>query len=539
MNNFKKPKSEDRLRIIIRSDIAVESATEPHLGIYARVDRDPTVRIWLPVTDATDTRKAADELLKAGLNFFDLGIIRRKLALALEDVKASKLNVAVKSGWHGNSFVYNGMICTLSDEYPRLHQNIRTRYDYPSIENDHLLDFVDVVGRESDFVAAATMVAFAQPLLGLQVSSERPIIYFWGESRTGKTTLGKMICALTRPPSDRTLFTFDSTPRAFEEALHRCSDNVAVFDELSALTEAEIERVLSSFIYTAANGRGRSRSAGCAYPDLRWRTTAVVTGETNLDTLSARRRGSGQDARIVALRVPPRTMGGIWTGCDVADGGGEELTEKLERLALSYSGHSYIEWIKWLVRNCGDARDRLQRTANEYVSQLTLENSDSLARSTAKHFAHLAAAGDELMKACIIDWPTGHPFEVMSRLYRAHLNPSEPEERTGDIARVAALEILAHVGTGRITVAKYGEGAKAEDAYISERGEERFVMIDKQRVPDFLSMSPKDAIESLRISGAIRSSGSSRFVQGPDRKDKKRYLRLALSDLETAAFRVT
>ncbi|MDR6817060.1 hypothetical protein J2X76_002233 [Neorhizobium sp. 2083] len=525
----------EELVIEVRKEAQVEGETRPSVGVYARVGNRPVVRIWMPAEDATDAGKCVPELLNAGLQFFDRPVIKQRLAEALKNVRPSSAVVAVRSGWHGRCFVFNGEIHKEKNSADFfLHQELRRKHiPYPEARNDELIDFVDEAATKSDFVAAATMIAFAQPLLGLLPSPERPVIYFGGESRTGKTTLAALINGITRPPSDRQLQPFDSTPRAFEEALQYCSDNVAVFDELNSLDVPAIEQALSPFIYTAANGRGKSRSKGANFPNLRWCTTAVLTGEVDLDTLKARRKGSGQDARLMTIAVPLRRHGGIWPSSWTEDERAKQ-TDELSALIATYSGHSYLKWIKRLVKNQDEIKARFARNVSAYIEHLAGAGADSLVRSTAARFAQLAASGDELIRACVVDWEKTLPIEAISRLYQAACASKGNTTAGNDTARQSALTILAHVGLGHIPCGKAEGDINNTQAFISHWDGEQLVMIEKGSVSRFTGVSEVDVVSAFRALGSNIASGSTPYFQ--DRKLGKRFLRVPLATLERIAF---
>ncbi|WP_105421824.1 DUF927 domain-containing protein [Neorhizobium sp. T25_27] len=525
----------EELVIEVTNGAQVEGETRPYLGVYARVGSSPVVRIWMPAEDATDPGKCVPELINAGLQFFDRPVIKQQLAEALKNVRPSSAKVAVRSGWHGNCFVFDGQICKGKNNPGFfLHQDLRQQYiPYPEARNDELIDFIDEAATNSDFLAAATMIAFAQPLLGLLPSPERPVIYFWGESRTGKTTLAALINAITCPPSNRELRPFDSTPRAFEEVLQYCSDNVAVFDELNTLDDAGIERALSPFIYTAANGRGKARSKSANFPDLRWRTTAVVTGEKNLDALKTRRKGSGQDARLMTIAIPLREKGGIWPSSWTEERRANQTDELSSRIG-TYSGHSYLKWIRWIVEHQDEIRLRHANKISRYAERLAGRDADSLARSTAIKFAQLAAAGEELIRACVVDWDNALPFGAIGRLYEADKASKLATSADCNVAQQSALTILAHLAVGHIPVAMAEQDLTNTKAFISRWDGQQFVMIEKGAVSCFAGAPEAEVMSAFKACGSNIASGSTPYFQ--DRKLEKRFLRVPVTSLERIAF---
>jgi len=475
-------------------------------------------------------------LLDAGLEFNDPLLTKRAVVNALKGVSSQPVRVAVRSGWHEKRFVYDGSVFGRNDKpYLFVHQDLTHRAGPVSpAPNDELVEYLGKIGRQSDFVVCATLIAFAQPLLGMLPSPERAVIYIWGESRTGKTTLATLINALSRPPSDRVLFSFDATDRAFEEMLQRCSDNVAVFDELTVIQDSEIERRLLPFIYMAANGRGKSRSKGASFPNLRWRTTTVVTGEKNLSALRAKCVGSGQDARFLVFPVPARSSGGIWT-TRMSRKKREKNIQKLDRLCDAYCGYSYRDWLLHLAVNYDSVKASFEENVEKYTTALAGEEADGVSRARARKYAQIIAAGDELIKYGTLEWDESLPLEAIQRLYEADILPTVSDADALDKTRTPAIEILAHIGRGAIPFHEGDEESEGRSAYRCKWIGEEFVMIKRDHLSEFISGSPREVANAFKAARASKWSGTSPFFQYG--KARERYLRVSLVQLNRLAER--
>ncbi|TCV75919.1 DUF927 domain-containing protein [Neorhizobium sp. S3-V5DH] len=524
-----------RLVIEMRSGAVVEGSSQRHMTVRAKAGNDTAVTVWLLNKHATNAGIVADELVQAGLNTFETDRIKQAHKAAVKNVIFNPATVVSKSGWHGRDFVFDGRVFRTGEISSfRLHQNLReTHVPYPSKKNDDLIDFIDDAASQSDLLAAAVMIAFAQPLLGLAQPPERPVVYIWGDSTTGKTSLGSLMNAITRPPADRELQSFDSTQRAFEEKLKYYSDNVAVFDELSSLDDAALEKAFSTFIYMAANGRGKNRSEGSNFPNLRWRTTAVITGEKDPDTINARRKRTGQDARLLILPVPSRDEGGIWPSSMTLDERVAMLT-KLDALIATYSGHSYLNWIRWVVAKQDEVKIRYAESVSSYARQMAGEGGDSLDRRSAVKFAQLAAAGDEIIRAGIVAWDDELPFEVLNRLYQADRSAKQQSGRGGKTAQQHAISILARCGAGTIPVANRKDAISSMPAFVKTWDGQPWVMIRKGEVERFAGAPEALVMEALCTTGISVAHGSTPYFQ--DRRLNKRFLRVSVADLARLAF---
>lgn len=503
------------------------------VGIYAKARSQPKIRIWLPREDAADAETCRRELHRAQFKIMDKATITSRLREALKNPEIKSTGVAVQQGWHGKSLVFNGeAIRHPSDKKLFVHQRLRRRHHpYSLPESDALLDFIDAHGAKSDLLSAACMIAFAQPLLGLMNYRERPVIYLWGDTRTGKSTLATVINAITRLPSDRGLRQFDSTQRAYEEALEYCSGSVAVFDELSAVDDQILERILAPFLYTSANGGGRNRSEMSGVPNLTWTTTAFLTGEKNIDELHARKRGSGQDARLVTMRVPSGLEGGIWSDRSMSMVERRIAAETLASVAAAYCGRTYLRWVKRIVSQQEAIKARFAEKIAAYQLRLIGSKDDNLTRAHALHFAAMAATGDELIKQNIVEWDESLPYAAISRLYSANLHASRVEKQDGTVRR-ASTAILAHIGAGHIPECAAKDG-KTLSAYVEVRQGMKHVMIKKD-AHEYRGVTCKKVAQALHAAGITVAHGTTVYFQA--RNPSQRYVRADWGKLCEAAF---
>lgn len=529
---------DDRIKISVFTNVETTDGGGKYLAVYAEVTGQPIVRICVSPEAATETRKITAELLRSNLQFFEASVLEKKLREALGSHNPAKERVAVRTGWHGPSFVHNGEVFSGTKDVDFfVHQDIRrTHIPYPSDPRDKLINYIVTNAPKSDFIAAGTMIAFAQPLIGLLQASERPVVYIWGESRTGKTTMGRLITALVRPPSDRTLRLFDSTQRAFEETLATSSDSVAVFDELTGVDDRELERRLSPFIYLSAGGVGKSRSIGANFRDLCWRTTAVITGEKDLNTLASRKKGSGQDARLITLHVPSRDEGGIWKD-DANVSERAQRAEEFLQMVNGYANDDYIRWLRYVVKNRDKIAKRFRKNAGRILGSLVeSDGADSLSRARALHCAHLAATGLELRKWGRFRWDKSLPLDVMSRLYHANAE-SDVKTPHHSQARKFALEIAAHLAFARIPNGRPKEDKVGAEAYTYMKKNVRLLMIKREFVSKYAEGNAQDVMTAFRACGLIvqPSGANTPWFQRRKHGSGEYYLRVKLSDIEELA----
>lgn len=536
----------DNLQVDVFDQVTVEGAAEPFLCLSAKAGEDPRVRIFLPATASGDLRKCEHDLKKAGLRFYDDTTLRRSLRKAFKSAEPLPIRVVTTSGWHGRSYVLHGRILkeARSSERLVLHQDLLgTRPPRQKGWDSRLMRFISENGSRSDYLAFASMVAFAQPLLGLVKASERPVIYFWGQSRTGKTTLAKLIQALTVPKaadgSRSPLRTFQFTDRALEEILRDHSDGVVVLDEVGAVPDAELEAKFSAIIYTASNGTGKARSKGgdadAAYRDLSWRTTTVMTGEKDISQLRARRAGSGQDARLITIPIPAREAGGIWTA-NMSSADRETKTNDLARLSENHPSQHLSLFVYLLVQLQDEIKARYALSVDRIARHLAGHDTDSLTIAAAKKYAQLAAAGDELIKLGLLDWDENLPLQVVERLWvtNRHAQVSYPAGTSEEVDY--ARRILMHIGSG--TIREHAVDEPSEIGHISSRNGKRYVMIKKGELGRLLGAEESEATSTLRrVGGLLCASGSTPYFQTrlADGASGPRFVRLDFDVLKRVA----
>ncbi len=498
------------LQISIADGVEYQGTSRPYSLVTASWGRHSEIELPLASSDLLDANGCARELVNAGLpSNFSAKEIRDKLLAARSVATRCRKKVAITTGWHDNAFLFNGrihqpdqnegVICT-----PEMEQ---ARFRYPKNPNTDLIDLINQYGPSSYALSLGVMAAFAMPLLGCLAFNERPLIHFFAESKTGKTTLLNVVQALTTASPDekcRRLNSFSTTFRALEEELSERNDSVLCMDETSATSAGDVAEFLSEFIYTAANGRGRQRSKGSPFANLNWRTMVLFSGEYDLRMLASRQVGTGQDARLLTVQIAPRAEGGIFSGGGFSERKLAKVCAKLSRAASAYDGSDFEGWIARIV-NVGRERAGhiLQRKVDKYVADMVGDDADSLTRTIASRFAAFAATGDYLIEAKILNWPAGFPFRVANAALQADLRAKRSQHASSNPSLLRhAQAILA-----KLYVDQEGQAADlttiVEDSIFvrKEKGIRRLIVrkgaltgwlgIDEQEVYEALTSNPQ------------------------------------------------
>ncbi|MGR6467951.1 DUF927 domain-containing protein [Rhizobium sp. PAMB 3182] len=532
------------LVIQIVSGVVREGTNEAYVGLGAKFGKDRPVKVWLPASILSDNKACCRQLLIAGLNPCVTRRLSSEIAKATDSIKKMPHRLVVSNGWHDDVFVFNGeVIGGGAKSRWILDQSLQEkRVELPQ-RNDELLDLIDELALKSDYVALATLVAFAGPVLGILQSGERPVISIWGESRTGKTTLAKLINTLTQPRYDGVPLSFEFTPRALEEILHAHSDSVVVFDEVGIRSDADLDKTLTNFTYKAANGRGASRSNGGAlgdhFPNLTWKTISFMVGEKDIRSLRFYKPGTGIDARLLFVPVPPESSGGIWNS-DLTREARVGLMKALEVAMKKYSSHSFRDWLRRVVRRKEEIQKRLPNTIANYTLQLAGPNADGLAQAAAQKFAQFAAVGDELKKAGVVDWPEHFPFKVCERLYRRDQGQKAGKDNSRQLLRHISRDILAAIGADQIphiNGKKIAEARLCPSVFTIDERKTKWVMIEKGHLAQFTDGAEDKALSEFRnVAGLLQRSGNSSYYQSRVGTTSRRFIRLDHKVLKEVAF---
>ncbi|MBY5388948.1 DUF927 domain-containing protein [Rhizobium leguminosarum] len=496
-----------RTTIKIADNVTIEGKAGTFVAVRAKSSGTGTVTAFLPRSKLLSPRACSEALLDAGLK----GLYEEKELVSLVEkarvnVFQEPLKIATTTGWHGSRYVFNGKI--FGHNHPdilEVHPNM-SRYEYPLNQDRALFQTVIELGATFDFLAFALMLAFAGPLLAMLDKTERPVIHIWGPSRSGKTTLLNVLNALIRPPTDRSLSAFDYTARGMEEMLAKGNGQLMCFDELGTLDDARLNKAIEILPYFAGNGRGRVRSQGGgldnSFPNLEWATIPVVTGEKDLREFQGRKFGTGQDARLLTLPVPPGPQGGILssrrpdTAAEYA-----RLIEKLETETKRYTGDDYESWIAYIANNRPKILKKFRKDVKTFTSRLAGPAPSNLERDIASKFAWFAACGSAMRRAKIITWPKARAEEVAQKFHDIDRDSKRSTIGSSEKQKTLARTILARVACDRFEPAsstKVDADGRDELGTIETHASGRWLVIGKENLEQSFDASSEYVVETLR-----------------------------------------
>ncbi|MBY3486123.1 DUF927 domain-containing protein [Rhizobium laguerreae] len=537
----------NKVRIQIADNVTIEGQSATFAAVRAQPSNASTVTIFLRPSKLLHPNVCAEALLDGGLR----GLYETKeLASLIVDAKkkifAKPLHIATTSGWHGTKYIFNGKAFGADDTIRwEPHPDLKT-YQYPLDQDRTLFVSLAKMSKTYDFLAFAMMLAFAGPLLAMLDKTERPAVHIWGPSRSGKTTLLKILNALIHPPTNRNLAPFNFTRRGLEEILARGNGQLVCFDELGTLKDSELEEILGTLPYLAGNGRGRIGSQGGglseSFPNLEWSTIPVITGEKNLQEFQSRKVGTGQDARLLVLPVPSDLEGGILAAKPQKTA--EEylaLIEKLEEEIARYNGNDYEKWIKYITKNRSAILKKFKADVQKFTSRFAGPSASNLDRDIALKFAWFAACGQAMRRANIIAWPKERAEEVAHKFYdidMAEKRSSSPRfdgEQKG-LARV----ILARIACAHIKAASPPDCGVSDNealATLEDTTRGKWIIIEKSHVQEAFDSSPQQVVQALRsVPGLLVGRPNSPFYQDRSGGKTRSVLKLDYRLLVSTAF---
>jgi hypothetical protein len=299
--------------------------------------------------------------------------------------------------------------------------------------NTELVDLLQTLIPQSDYLAFAVLVAFAGPLLEILGEPEGMIFHFCGESSTGKTTLAEVITAFTHQAHDRKLPPFNFTERGVEEIAYRANDSTFCMDEIGTMPPEQVAKIVRQVVYALANGGGKRRSGAAMvaeqFPQLDWRVICVLTGEIDIATTMLTAH-SGTDARFIQINIPERTERGIFNVPATADTDEDaKFIDALKQACRLYTGDKFGEWVTYLADMPIQRRIRCRHLLDDYTRRLVGNDTDSLRSRRARKMATIAMTGRLLRDAKLFDWRKQFPITMVERIYRSetasHMSLSE------------------------------------------------------------------------------------------------------------------
>lgn len=500
------------LSIKIFDGVLVEDESEPHCLVVVNQPNQQVLKVPLPSKLLLHPIKCLEVLIGAGLNAtYDSAYLRSVFAESVKAKSQSPINIATKPGWHGDDFYLFGKILFPSGSKsawlpdtrkrpPALAQNVRADQKLKA-----LLTRLMPLSAQLQFVVLAT---FAAPIFALLDEPEMPIFHIWGKTKRGKTTLFRVMNGLQRDIGDRTLKPFDFTKTGIEDDLVNANHSILCLDETGNLSRNDLAQVIETYLYYIAGGESRARPK-TFFKNRTWRSLVAFSGEFSLTELSTRRVGSGQDARLMTVHVPPE---GIWD--TPPEEGSAKALKKLAKASNTYSAEAYERWIRFVVnKRASKFRAKFRKKVASYATELMEgKEDDGVVQTLARKFAVIAVTGRYMEKARIFPPGVLDPKRVVRDLYRADraakLDALASNQNNG--ARLAALQLLSSAmakGVKRPELNSRDAPRADCEAFMAMQKGREYLYVFKDRIDSFVGISTNELFEDLKtVKGLLHGS---------------------------------
>ncbi|RWX13461.1 DUF927 domain-containing protein [Rhizobium hidalgonense] len=530
------------LSMKIFDGVLVEDENEPHCLVVVEQPKQPILRVPIPSRLLLHPIKCLELLIGAGLNAtYDSAYLRNAFAEAVNAKRPSPIKIATKPGWHGDDFYLFGTILSPPKSKSKWLPDTRTLPPAlaHAIKADQKLKALLIrlmpLSARLQFVVLAT---FAAPIFALLDEPEMPIFHIWGKTKRGKTTLFRVMNGLQRDIGDRSLKPFDFSKTGIEDDLVNANHSILCLDETGNLSRNELAQVIETYLYYIAGGESRARPKAF-FKNRTWRSLVAFSGEFSLTELSTRRVGSGQDARLMTIHVPPD---GIWE--KLPEEGSAKALKKLAKASKTYSAEAYEKWIRFLVaKGASKLRAKFRKRVAVYAKKLMKgKEDDGVVQTLARKFAVIAVTGRYLEKAGVFPPGVLNPERVVSALYLAD-RAAKTEvlaSNLDDGARLSALQLLSAAmakGVQRLEPNSRNTLPADCEAFMATQKGREYLYVFKDRVDSFVSVSATELFENLKtVSGLLHGSrGDNTYGQFMQEGKRRSVLQLDFATLVKTA----
>lgn len=292
-----------------------------------------------------------------------------------------------------------------------------------------LLAWKNNVGKlavHSHAAATAILVSLAAPLLKFSKLTETFVINFAGNGSTGKSTSLRAGASIWRDPT--VLPSWNITEQGLNEELARHNDNCIILDDTqqgAAAGRDKINEFMSvTHRITHGNTRKRSITVAPSLPTYKARALLLSSSPEPVSSIKSKHGGSTDDgdrARFLEINICHGSLGGIWVGIDpktLKANSCRELSERLSNAAKINYGRVGKVWIKYLVKHQSSLEKKVTKLTGNFISQLKLDNTDSVKARIAQKIALIYAAGIIAIKAGVLPWKKAQVLQSANHVYK-------------------------------------------------------------------------------------------------------------------------
>jgi putative DNA primase/helicase len=323
------------------------------------------------------------------------------------------IRITPVTGWHGRTYV--GAIKSYGMDDIRWKDINPPRDEKLPMITGNLADWIKGVAQPSHSNSRA-MVAIGMGLAGCLVrilDLESGGLHFWGDSGSGKTTIGKIACSVT---GHGKLYQWRSTPNGMEAVFRASNDNLMPMDELTK----DMGRYLAEIIYMV-NGQGKNRMkrdtslAGAGDWSLLLFSTGEISSIALMESIGESVK-AGQEVRFVDIQAAP--IGGL--GCFETAHGQDpgDMCLSIEQSCKANSGVALDTFITKLQSIRAEGWEQKQRSIVEALANdLAAEAKTPAIRRIARRFAVIKLALDLACVWDILPWEPADNWWAVHKLF--------------------------------------------------------------------------------------------------------------------------
>lgn len=333
-----------------------------------------------------------------------------------------KWTITSQSGWVNNHQAYilpNGEILQSTDKPLKIIYNgIKGGID-DYRPTGSLEDWQRDIGR---YIAHNSRLQLAigaslAPVLMRPLNIEAGGFHLFGDSRTGKSTLGNLSASVWGK-HDGFVSPWRGTGLGFENLANSRNDGLLVLDEINEARASVIEQVA----YSVINGRSKIQGAkeGGNRERTQWRVMMFSTGEKTLEGYTQSHGGqwqAGQAARLPSISADAEQGYGVYDTLHDAKKGSllsEALDEAIKR-NYGLIGRAFVQGLIEQENAFTDAKALI----NQFIAQLP--ETDGQARTVALRFALVFSALVMATRLGVLELDESDIFEQIKKCFDAWL----------------------------------------------------------------------------------------------------------------------
>lgn len=359
-----------------------------------------------------------------------------------------KWTITSQSGWINNHQAYilpNGEILQSTDKplkiiYNGIKGGIDDYRPTGSLE-DWRRDIGRYIAHNSRLQLA--IGASLAPVLMRPLSIEAGGFHLFGDSRTGKSTLGNLSASVWGK-HDGFVSPWRGTGLGFENLANSRNDGLLVLDEINEAKAHVVEQVA----YSVINGRSKIQGAkeGGNRERNQWRVMMFSTGEKTLEGYTQSHGGqwqAGQAARLPSIPADAEKGYGVYDTLHDAKKGSllsESIDEAIKR-NYGLIGRAFVQGLIEQENAFTDAKALI----NQFIAQLP--ETDGQARTVALRFALVFSALVMATRLGVLELDESDIFEQIKKCFDAWLEregTGKREDKTIIGYAVHFMEATAH-----------------------------------------------------------------------------------------------